>query len=444
MPRYSAYSSEYQLFPRIVPVGWSGRLVLDGEYAHTRFQAGVEYSYELQSVHFNAVGARGKAAICGTVSVDAAGHLIIPFEPDVPGEWQLTVDTEALRSRNLPCRLGLYVLDEPWFSLRPYMGELHCHSTGSDGGQEPAYVPLRGRSFGMDFLALTDHRNFHSAVEMKERLRDVTGNRMVLMAGEELHPEPEDIDGEDKPPVHCHRYHYIAVGQRQSVRDACLADSQAAAAAISEIEAELRGGELTAGLDVRGYAEGVWKIRTARKLGATTLFAHPYWGGKPINLDLASIDQSFRDREAHAVEAISRADGSSYMANKLIDLAGQGINWPLVGVSDGHNWNEETALNYCTLVMAQELSEPAILEAVRAGRSVACEVCDPPRFLGPFELVGFSEFYFNSVLPLKLRYTALQAQLGFSYLRGGPFSAELVRALDTELEQLEQDLWAQG
>lgn len=142
MPAPRSYSTEYSLFPRVVPLGWSGGLVPGGEYRHTRFQTGVEYSYELQSTFYDASGPRLRAPLSGSVSADEEGCLAIPWEPDVPGEWQLTVDAEEVRSRNLPCGLGLFAQDPEWFRYRPYLGVLHAHSTGSDGGQEPAYVPV--------------------------------------------------------------------------------------------------------------------------------------------------------------------------------------------------------------------------------------------------------------------------------------------------------------
>ena len=441
MPSHSVFSTEYELYPRVVPEGWEGHLVLDGEFEHTRFRPDVEYSYQLKSTFFSATARRQKEAITGTVSVNDEGRLVIPFAPDVGGEWQLTVDAEEHRSRNLPCCLGLFVQQAEWFSRRPYIGELHLHSTGSDGGQSPAYMPVRGRAFGMDFLALTDHRNFQAALEMKERMAGILGRRMVLMAGEELHPEPEDVTGGEHP-IHSHTYHYVSVGQRESVRDTCLADASRETS-IQEIESSLRASGVSPDLDLRGYAEGVWKVRAARQLGGTTIFCHPYWGGQPINLDLASIEQTFRDGEAHCVEAISRADPSCYMANKLVELAADGIRWSLVGVSDGHNWNAATVFGYCTLAMAEELSEEAILAAVRESRCVACAPGEADQFLGPMDLIPFAGFYFRSLLPLKRRYMSLQAALGFSHLRGGPFDQGLVDSLDIALEDLEARLWAQ-
>lgn len=442
MPHATANSDEFQLYPRIVPEGWSGELVVDGDYEHTRFRPDTEYTFQLQSTFFNAVGPRRKQPVVGTVRVAGDGALHIPFAPDVGGEWLLTVDSEEVRSRLLPCRLGLFVQSAELAGLRPYLGELHCHSTGSDGTQEPAYVPIRGRSYGLDFLALTDHRNFGSAVAMKERIGASLGRRMVLMTGEEMHPEIDDISPEEGEGLHCHYYHYVAIGQSESVRDLYLADPAAREQEVAAIMAEVEDRGPVADLDLRGYAEGVWKVRTARRLGATTIFCHPYWGGKPINLDLASIEQSLHDQEAHAVEAHSSADRSSYMANRLIELAGEGIRWPLVGVSDGHNWGAATEFTFCTLVLAEEQTEEAILSAVRNGRSVACRLGQPDQFLGPFDLIGMATFYCNTIVPLKRRYTALQAELAFSRLRGGTFDQGVIDGLDGELAQLESRLWA--
>jgi len=59
------------------------------------------------------------------------------------------------------------------------------------------------------------------------------------------------------------------------------------------------------------------------------------------------------------------------------------------------------------------------------------------------DLIPFAGFYFRSLLPLKRRYMSLQAALGISHLRGGPFDQGLVDSLDIALEDLEARLWAQ-
>jgi hypothetical protein len=429
---------EFELFPRVVPEGWSGTLLLRGEYDHTRFSQSVSYRYELTSLFWYASSHRRKASIRGEAVPDEEGTLRIPFSPDVTGEWRIVVDAEASGHRHLPCRLGLYVISGDRFHLRPFIGELHCHSTGSDGRQEPAYVPVRARSFGLDFLALTDHQNFQSGREMIDGAMGVLGRRMLLMMGEELHPERRE--GED-PGQHPHFYHYVAVGHRESVRDSYLADEATTSDEVTQIDKEIGARGAVPGLDLHDYAEGLWKVRKARELGALVLFCHPYWAW-PLNIDLSAIEQTFQDGEFDAVEVLSRADPSSLMPNRWAreTVAGRSLN--VVGVTDHHFWGPDSSLSHSTYVLAEELTQEAIFEAIRGGRSLAFQNGDSPRFVGPDDLVGFAEFYVAKLLPLKRRIMSLEAALGFSALRGGPFNRDLVESLDRELDRLIGRMWA--
>ena len=58
----------------------------------------------------------------------------------------------------------LYSLKEDLFALRPFRGNIHIHTTGSDGKEEPRYTAARFRELGMDFAAISDHRNYEPSL----------------------------------------------------------------------------------------------------------------------------------------------------------------------------------------------------------------------------------------------------------------------------------------
>jgi hypothetical protein len=441
MPYVVQESPESVVAPRVVPEGWKGTLRVGGEYEHARLRPGASYSYELLSMFFHATGDRRKAPVKGTATADASGVLVVPFEPDIRGEWVLTVDSTEGGQRNIPMKVAVYVLSPELYRFRPYLGDLHSHSTSSDGKQQAAYVPMRARTYGFDFFALTDHWSYASSVEMKRQVGRMLGSRMLLLPGEEMHPERELLREPERPGGHFHHYHYVAVGHRASVRDAYLADPERSRLEVRRIAEEIEQRGVEDGLDLLPYAEGVWKLRKAKELGALTIYSHPYWC-HPVNLDAAAIEQSFADGEADAVEAISTADLLSYMPNRLVSLAARKGPVPVVGVSDGHDWQESLPLRCCTLVMAGELGEAAIFDAIRAGRSVACRMTDPPQLVGPLELVDFAMYYLNRILPRRRRVTSLQGSLALSALRSGAFSQDVVDRLDADLEALDRSMWA--
>ncbi len=440
MPDSIAETAEYRVSPRVLPESWSGELFVSGEYAHTRLILGNEYRYSLTSMFFYATTERRKLPFTGTVRAAADGTLAIAFTPDITGEWLLTVESDDDKRRNVPFTIAIYVLPENLERFRPFVGDLHSHSTFSDGKQEPAYLPMRARTFGFDFFALTDHWCYESSRRMIREVGATLGSNMLLLTGEEMHPKREVVRGTDGVSPHYHHYHYVAIGHTGGVCDAFVAGGDRSLEEVDAIAAELRARGVDPNVDLLPYAEGVWKVRKAKELGALVVYAHPYWAN-PVNLDAGAIEQTFKDREVDAVEAISVGDNSAYVVNRLLQIAERSKRVPVVGVSDSHSWTESVPLHCCTLVMAERLDVRGILQAVRDGRSVACRMTEPLELVGPFELIDFASFYLHRILPVRRRITSLQGSLALSRLRGGAFSQEIIDSLDADLEDLDRSIW---
>ena len=64
-------------------------------------------------------------------------------------------------------------------AARPfYKGNLHCHSTLSDGALTPRKVKAFYRERGYDFLAVTDHRLLGEETHMEDGLLVLSGLEM--------------------------------------------------------------------------------------------------------------------------------------------------------------------------------------------------------------------------------------------------------------------------
>ncbi|MBI4704242.1 MAG: CehA/McbA family metallohydrolase [Deltaproteobacteria bacterium] len=95
--------------------------------------------------------------------------------------WQVTVETEPGSGAPFaaPSWQEVTLGGAGW-----YAGDLHCHSTHSDGAQPPAQVFAYARQRGLDFIALTDHNAFTGHYEMhalQEQYDDI-----LLVRGLEL------------------------------------------------------------------------------------------------------------------------------------------------------------------------------------------------------------------------------------------------------------------
>jgi hypothetical protein len=440
MPTRIAESLELFVTPMVVAEGTRINLLVSGDYTHTQFLPHTEYAYSIKSMYVVATSPRRKGALTGISTANDDGALEIPFSPDTSGAWILNVESENDTRKHMPITLALYVMPRELDGYRGYIGELHAHSTSSDGKQMPAYPPMRARTYGYDFFTLTDHWCYESSIEMIRIASEALGSQMLLLNGEEMHPEREDYFAKPEDQPHVHHYHYTAIGNSESVRDAFLKNPEASQREVSAIAKEITNRGVNSQVDLNAYAEGVWKVRKAKSLGGIAIYAHPYWA-TPINLDRGAIEQTFRDREVDAVEATSPADLSTFTTNRLMmpDLVADPI--PVVGVSDSHNWDETVPCKSFTLVMAEELNKEALFESIRAGRSVACRVSDPALLVGPFPVADFANFYIDHILPRRRRITSLQGNIALSKLRGGAFSSELIETLDRDLASLDAAIW---
>ena len=212
-----------------------------------------------------------------------------------------------------------------------YRGNLHTHSTLSDGVLDPADVCRRYKAEGYDFIALTDHflgiYNFPIA--------DTVGFRdagFTTIPGAELHSgamENGDL------------WHILAVG----------------------LPADFTPPNAPHFRPVTGQETGPDLAARAVAAGAYVAVAHPQWSGMTL-ADARSITS------AHAVEAYNhgcamgcdRPDGF----HTLDLLLSEGRRLNLIATDDAH-FSEPDHFGGWVMVKATENSPDALLTALKAG-----------------------------------------------------------------------------
>lgn len=220
---------------------------------------------------------------------------------------------------------------------RFWRGNLHTHSTRSDGVLEPAEVCRRYRAEGYDFLALTDHMigaYGYPIVDTREfRTKDFT-----TILGAELHSGPM-ANGE--------LWHILAVGLPLDFAPANAPD-----------------------FDVHpGMETGAAIARRARDAGAFVAIAHPQWSGLTL-ADARGI------AAAHAVEIYNhgcwagcdRPDG--FAINDLLLTEGRRLS--LCATDDAHFY-EPDHFGGWVMVKATENDPDALLQALKEGHYYASQ-----------------------------------------------------------------------
>lgn len=228
-------------------------------------------------------------------------------------------------------------MHDPAFSApgRFWRGNLHTHSTRSDGVLDPGEVCRRYRAEGYDFISMTDHLvgRFGYPITDTEAYRDTD---FTTIPGAELHSGPME-NGDI--------WHILAVGLPPDFTPPDAPD-------------------FTANTD---QETGPALARRARQAGAYVAVAHPEWGGLSL-ADARSIDA------AHSIEvynhgclvAADRAQGFWHL-DRLLE---EGRRLTLCATDDAHFY-EPDHFGGWTMVRATENTPQALVAALKAGQMYA-------------------------------------------------------------------------
>ncbi|MGM9626043.1 MAG: CehA/McbA family metallohydrolase [Eubacteriales bacterium] len=207
-----------------------------------------------------------------------------------------------------------------------YKGNLHTHTTVSDGRKTPEEAIALYRENGYDFLSLTDHWQVSSG--------GIADNGMLLLPGCEY-----NVNGAD---VIRGVFHIVAIGMKEP-----------------------------AALDKKDPALGAQAVIDAvHNAGGIAILAHPAWS-------LDTCEQIMALNGFDGVEIYNSVSGlprncRPYSGEVIDQLAARGIVYPCMAADDSHFYENEACLS-CIYVQADALTEEAVMEALRAGRVIATQ-----------------------------------------------------------------------
>ncbi len=214
---------------------------------------------------------------------------------------------------------------------RFWRGNLHTHSTRSDGVLPPEEVLRRYRAEGYDFIALTDHFIGVYGYPIVDTM-PFRGNGFTTILGAELHSGAM-ANGE--------LWHILAVGLPHDFAPSNSPHFR----------------------PVADQETGADLARRARDAGAYVAIAHPEWSGLTME-DARALDA------AHAVEVYNHgcatgADRPHGFAT-LDLLLTEGRKLDLIATDDAH-FSEPDHFGGWVMVKAEENTPEALLAALKAG-----------------------------------------------------------------------------
>jgi hypothetical protein len=199
-------------------------------------------------------------------------------------------------------------------------GNLHCHTTESDGALSPSDAAAGYAALGHDFLALTDH----------DRITDpqaVDAHGLILVPSVELTAADGELGTE---------FHLLGIG--------------------------IAPGITLPPPSTSGAVSSAW----LRAHGAATFVAHPHWSGLTTADVLALQIDGLEVMNTGTVLDSLKGDGSAMWDEGLL----RGRTWSAIATDDTH-WHTIERGRGWTMIHAEARTPEAIVAALRAGRFYA-------------------------------------------------------------------------
>lgn len=418
----------YDIFPKILPCGRRVTVRIHPCFEHVRFGPEVTYSVRAAERETRTI------SILTCQLVD--GDLLVDVAAEREQEYVLLIDAAHNGEQRRLLEIPLYALDEDLYVMRPWKGDFHIHSCRSDGRESPVFVGAACREIGMDFMALTDHRQYRPSLEVIEAFEG-TSIDLTICPGEEIHAPGNPV-------------HIVNFGGAFSV-NAKFDNSGEYEAEVTRLS-DLAPDGIT-GEERHHFASCIWVFDEIRKAHGIGVLCHPYWiTGEAHNIS-SELQQALYERKPFdALEIIGgfyrhQMEANALAVSRWQEERSRGLSTAVVGVSDAHGCNSADLFGwYYTLVFAPSPQFPDIRQGILGEKCVAVEAVpgEFPRVYGPFRLVKFAYYCLREILPLHDALCAGEGILMKEFLAGRNNASTRLADSRGQVNALYHELWASG
>jgi predicted metal-dependent phosphoesterase TrpH len=379
----SSPARSHQVRPKVIVAGAPAQVALRAIAGPGAFEPGRSYDVRV----FSKVNRTEDARL--TVVADERGELIAPARFTCAGEAEIQV--RAAGGEDIIASDVFFAVAPAMARWRPFKGDLHMHTTGSDGKALPLAMARRARQVGHDFIAITDHDNYEPSRQAMAAVAQA-GIDLLVLGGEEV--TIRENGG--------HILSLNATGGVSALQREPGAEAQRAAI----IDHEIGPRQLVHPLTPAQYASAVWVIRKIRELGGLAIIAHPYWMGTAAKYypPRCTVEQLLDDRLCDGIEVLGgspNSEGNRLAIASYAREAARGHLLSVVAGSDAH-CEADVGARYWTIALCERLDVSSIVQAIAQRRTVACDAPAGAEaaLYGPFEILEYVYFLHREYFPL--------------------------------------------
>lgn len=429
----------YSIFPQVVLTGSPVELTIKGVMPQSDLRT------LPAGVHLQFIGADGlfhngelPGYTCGngfTFGRIAFEELPIPEIDPQDGCLRITHNFHCHGEHSFRLMLGddvlaifrVFSVPEAWLKLRPFKGDMHLHSGYSGCCKErlrlsPEYYAAANCSRGMDFVGISDHKQFQPSLKAMDFVRQCNCDFQAYPCEEVHMPD-------------LHNLHILNFCGKTSISDMMREPDDNYRREIAEILTHVPENLDSWVRHLMAHQE--WIHKTIVKQGGLSVFCHPYWRPYeryfiPQILLEYTMEHEFFDAIELPAATMMREGNDIAAAMHTEYCMKKGHYIPVVGNNDAHSI-DHCAVNY-SIILAESNSAEALMAAVRAGNSVGVSDFEGefPRCIGKLELVKYFHFLRRNYYPRHDRFARREGELLFAALATGSVDQTYVDFLKVE------------
>lgn len=428
--------NHYDVFPKVFAAGKAADIHIRPLGGRQVLTPDTEYTLEICALDggnpddFPATGDFRKIS----AATDAFCCLCFTFVFDSEQEYFIRILSEEGKKL---LQFSVYCVEDDLACRYPFMGDLHMHTTCSDGSQAPEVVCANYRKYGYDFTVISDHERYYPSLDAIAAYADVPID-LNIVPGEEVHLPRVNGKRNDVHIVNFGgEYSINALVESTAVRErgkelnarAIRTEDVPDVMTVEEFTEKME--KLAAGIDVPDTVDALpaamckWTFDEIRKANGLGIFPHPNWRPNVYHVPEKFVDWLFETQPFDAFEVLggeSYYEHNGFQTLRYYEEAAKGRRVPVVGSTDSHSSYMETNPKgfVCeTIIFAPENERKALIDAVKNYYSVAIDTISAEfRLVGEARFVRYGTFLLRHYFPLHDELCYEEGRLMKQYVTG--------------------------